>query len=111
MVRSFRSQMEATVPDNVKSSLPEGLLELVKEDPPVLMDLVTAQALKETVVEAVDITVASSLLNSLDIALKEALSDVSTVLWIAVALPFLVALFRHGRPVELQQDSGLEARA
>ena len=82
MVRSFRSDMEATVPDNVKSSLPEGLLELVKEDPQALMDPVTAQALKETVVEAVDIMVANSLLDSLHLALKEALSDVFTVLWI-----------------------------
>ena len=48
-------------------------------------------------------------MNSLNLALNEALSDVFTVLWIAVALSVLVALFLHVRPVKLHEDSGLEA--
>ena len=108
MVQSFRSGTEATVPDNVKSSLPEGLLNSVKEDPQALLDPATAQTLRETVAEAGDITVADSLLNSLNLVLQQALSDVFTVLWIAVALSVLVALFMHVRPVELHKYSGLE---
>lgn len=108
MVQSFRSGTEATVPDTVKSSLPEGLLDSVKEDPQALLDPGTAQTLRETVAEAGDITVADSLLNSLNLVLQQALSDVFTVLWIAVALSVLVALFMHVRPVELHEYSGLE---
>ena len=111
MLRSFRSGTEATVPDNVKSSLPEGLLDSVKEDPQALLDPATAKALKDTIAEtgAGDVSVADSLLNSLNFAIEKALSDVFTVLWIAVALSFLVALFLHVRPVKLHEDSGVEA--
>ena len=109
MVQSFRSRTEATVPDNVKSSHPEGLLNSVKEDPQALLDPATAQTLRETMAETGDTAVADSLLNSLNLALQEALSDVLTVLWIAVALSVLVALFLHVRPVKLHEDSGLEA--
>ena len=100
MVQSFRSGTEVTVSNNVKSSLPEGLLDSVKEDPQALLDPATAQTLRETIAEtgAGDITVTDSLLNSLNLALTEALSDVFTVLWIAVALSFAVALFLRVRP-------------
>ena len=109
MVQSFRSGAESTVPDDVKLSIPEGLLDSVKEDPQALLDPATARTLQETVAEAGDITLAESLLNSLNLALERALSDVFTVLWIAVALSFLVALFLHVRQVKNHEDSGLEA--
>ena len=111
MVQSFRSGTDAMVPDSVRSALPEGLLDSVKEDPQALLDPTTAQALRETVAETGvgDVTVGDSLLNSLNLALTEALSDVFTVLWVAVALSFLVALFLHVRTVKIQDDSGLEA--
>jgi len=111
MVQSFRSGTDSTVPDNVRSALPEGLLESVKEDPQALLDPATAHTLREAIVEtgAGDVTVADGLLNSLNLALTEALSDVFTVLWVAVALSFLVALFLNMRPAKLNGDSGLEA--
>ena len=111
MVQSFRSGTDAMVPDDVRSALPEGLLDSVKEDPQALLDPATAQALQEMVARTGegDVTVADSLLNSLNLALTEALSDVFTVLWIAVALSFLVALFLHVRPVKLHHESGVEA--
>ena len=111
MVQSFRSGTDVTVPDNVRSALPEGLLESVKEDPQALLDPATAQTLREAIVEtgAGDVTVADGLLNSLNLALTEALSDVFTVLWVAVALSFLVALFLNMRPAKLNGDSGPEA--
>jgi len=111
MVQRFRFGPDVTVPDNVRSALPEGLLESVKEDPQALLDPATAQTLREAIVEtgAGDVTVADGLLNSLNLALTEALSDVFTVLWVAVALSFLVALFLNMRPAKLNGDSGLEA--
>ena len=51
MVQSFRSETDVTVPDNVRSTLPEGLLESVKEDPQALLDPATAQTLREAIVE------------------------------------------------------------
>ena len=42
--------------------------------------------------------VADSLLNSLNHALIEALGDVFTALWVAVALSFAVALVLYVRP-------------
>ena len=83
----------------------------MKEDPQALLDPATARTLRETVADAGDISVADSLLNSLNLALERALSDVFTVLWIAVALSFLVALFLRVRPVKPHQDSELEASA
>ena len=111
MVQSFRSGTDAMVPDDVRSAVPGGLLDSVKEDPQALLDPATAQALQETIAETGngDVTVADSLLESLNLALTEALSDVFTVLWIAVALSFAVALFMHVRPVESHHDSKLEA--
>ena len=109
MVQSFRSGTEATVPDDVKAGLPEGLLNSVKEDPQALLDPATARTLQETVAEAGDITVVDGLFNSLNLALKAALSDVFTVLWIVVALSFLVALFLRAPSVKQQEGSGLGA--
>ena len=100
MVQSFRSGTEAVVPDNVRTTLPEGLLDSIKQDPQALLDPATARVLKETVAEAGagNAALADSLLNSLNIALTDALSDVFTVLWVAVALSFVVALFLRVRP-------------
>ena len=97
MVQSFRSGMEAVVPDNVSADLPEGLLDSVKEDPRAVLDPSTAQALKETLAETGDVSLADSLLNSLNLSLTGALSGVFTVLWVAVALSFAVALFLRVR--------------
>ena len=100
MVQSFRSRVTATVPHNVGTALPEGLLDSVTDDPQALLDPSTAQALQETLADAGsgNVPVADSLLNSLNLALTEALSDVFTVLWVAVALSFAVALFLRVRP-------------
>ncbi len=100
MVQSFRSRVTETVPQNVATALPEGLLDSVTDDPQALLDPSTARALQETIADAGsgNIPVAESLLNSLNLALTEALSDVFTVLWIAVALSFAVALFLRVRP-------------
>ena len=100
MVQSFRSGTEAEVPGNVRAALPEGLLDAVKEDPQALLDPVTAQALKETLAETGrgEAPLADSLLNSLHLALTEALNDVFTVLWVGVALSCVVASFLSVRP-------------
>ena len=42
MVQSFRSGVDTTVPHNVRTALPEGTLDLVKEDPRALVDPITA---------------------------------------------------------------------
>ena len=97
MVQSFR--LGLMVPDNVSADLPEGLLNSVKEDPRAVLDASTAQALKETLAETGDVSLADSLLNSLNLALTGALSDVFTVLWVAVVLSFAVALFLRVRTV------------
>ena len=99
MVQSFRAGIGAVVPDNVRAGLPEGMLDAVKEDPRAVLDPATAQALRETVAGAGggDLSVADSLLNSLNLALTQALSDVFTFLWVAVALAFAVALFLRMR--------------
>ena len=99
MVQSFRAGIGAVVPDNVSAGLPEGLLDAVKEDPRAVLDPATAQALRETVAETGggDLSVADSLLNALNLALTQALSDVFTFLWVAVALAFAVALFLRMR--------------
>ncbi len=99
MVHSFRSGMEAVVPDTVSADLPAGLLDSVTEDPRAVLDASTAQALKETLAQTGDVSLADSLLNALNLALTGALSDVFTVLWVAVALSFAVALFLRVRPI------------
>jgi len=100
MVQGFRSGATAIVPDNVRTTLPEGLLDSIKQDPQALLDPDTAEVLKEKVAEAGagNAALADSLLNSLNIALTDALSDVFTVLWVAVALSFVVGLFLRVRP-------------
>jgi len=86
-------------PVTVRDALPEGLLDSVQEDARALVDPAVAQALKETVVEtgSGDVPLADSLLDSLNLALTGALSDVFTVLWVAAALSIPVALFLRVR--------------
>lgn len=87
------------VPDDVGAALPAQLLASVKDDPRALVDPATARVLQESLAEAGigDVVVADRLLNSLILALTDALSDVFTVLWVAVALSFAVALFLRVR--------------
>ena len=95
MLRSFRAGVEALVPAGVRDVLPEGLLDAVKEDPRALVDPAAAEVLKEAVAGpgSANLSVADSLLDSLNLALTGALSDVFTVLWVTVALSLPVALF------------------
>ena len=99
MVQSFRSAVEAAVPDRVRVALPEGLLDSMKNDPQALLDPAMAESLKETLAEAGSggSLVADSLLDSLNVALAGALSNVFTVLAAAAALSFAVALFLRVR--------------
>ena len=100
MVQSFRSAVEAMVPDSVRVALPEGVLDSVKKDPQALLDPATAESLKGTLAEtgSVDSLVADGLLDSLNAALAGGLSNVFTVLAAAAALSFAVALFLRVRP-------------
>ena len=94
MVQRFRSGVEAAVPDDAGAALPAQLLASVKDDPRALVDPATARALQESLAETGmgDVAVADRRLGSLNLALTDALSDVFTVLWVAVALSFAVAL-------------------
>ncbi|MYH61762.1 MAG: MFS transporter [Caldilineaceae bacterium SB0675_bin_29] len=99
MLQSFRTGVETLVPDNVRSILPEGLFSSVKEDPRALVDPAAAQVLKEVVAGpgSGNLPAADSLLHSLNLALTGALSNVFTVLWVAVALSLPVALLLRVR--------------
>lgn len=46
MVLSFQSKLEVIVPDKVRASLPQRLLDSVKQNPQVLLDLAAADSLK-----------------------------------------------------------------
>ena len=100
MVQRFRLGVEGAVPDDVEAVLPTRLLDSVKDDPRALVDPATARTLQETIAETGigDVGLADRLLSSLNLALTDALSDVFTVLWVAVALSFAVALFLRVRP-------------
>ena len=99
MVQRFRAGVEATIPDDLEAALPTHLLGSIKDDPQALVDPTTARALQESLAETgrVDVVVTNHLLNSLNLALTDALSDVFTVLWLAVALSFAAALFLRVR--------------
>jgi len=99
MLQSFRTGVDALVPENVRSVLPEGLFSSVKEDPRALVDPAAAQVLKEAVAGpgGGNLPAADSLLHALNLALTGALSNVFTVLWVAVALSLPVALLLRVR--------------
>lgn len=99
MLQSFRTGVDALVAENVRSVLPEGLFSSVKEDPQALVDPAAAQVLKEAVAGpgGGNLPAAESLLHSLNLALTGALSNVFTVLWVAVALALPVALLLRVR--------------
>ena len=99
MVGSFHSETEAMVSESVRSELPEGLLDSVKDDPSALLDPNTARSLRDTLADtgSEGASVADNLLDSLNLALAQALGDVFTALWIAVALSFAVAVFLRVR--------------
>ena len=88
MVQRFRSGVEAAFPNDLEAALPIQLLASVKNDPRALVDPATARALQEAIAETGigEVVMADRLLNSLNLALTGALSDVFTVLWVAVAL-------------------------
>ena len=99
MLQSFRTGVDALVPDNVRGVLPEGLFSSVKEDPRALVDRAAAQVLKEAVAGpgSENLPAAESLLHWLNLALTGALSNVFTVLWVAVAVSLPVALLLRVR--------------
>ena len=111
MVQSFRSAVDAAVLDSIKAALPERLLDSVKEDPRALLDPATAEALRENLAGAGidDALVADRLLDSLQIALAGGLSNVFTVLAIAAALSFAVALFLRVRTGAETEVTRMEA--
>lgn len=99
MTLTFRSGLDASVPDDVTAALPDGMLASLSDDPRAMLDPAAAQSLKQTFSETGgDAELADSLLNSLDLALTGALGDVFTVLWVAVALSFAAAFFLRVTP-------------
>ncbi len=103
MTLSFGSKLETMASDDLKTSLPEGLLESVKQDPQALLDPSEADLLRERLVEEgpEGIQNVDSLLDSLNAALVGALSDVFTVLVVTAALSSAAALlFRVPTDVE-----------
>lgn len=95
MTVGFWSRLETTVSDELRRSLPRGLLDSIKDNPQALLDPSAAESLRERLAETgaggagkVDL-----LLNSLNIALEGALSDVFAVLVVAAALSFGTAVF------------------
>ena len=107
MVQRFRLGVDATISDDLEAALPTRRLGSIKDDPQALLDPTTAQALQQSLAEtgAGDIALADRLLNSLNLALTDALSDVFTVLWIAVALSFAFALFLRVRTGDVRPQS------
>ncbi|MDE0198116.1 MAG: hypothetical protein OXK78_07970 [Caldilineaceae bacterium] len=76
MLQSFRMGIDALGPENVRSALPVGLLDSVKEDPRALVDPAAAQVLTETLAGTG----------------RENLSLPDSLLWVAVALSISASL-------------------
>ena len=81
MVLSFRSKLEVIVPDKVRASLPQRLLDSVKQNPQALLDPAAAGSLKGHLAEAgaEDVQMVDRLLDSLNAALVGGLGDAFTV--------------------------------
>ncbi|MXY93838.1 MAG: MFS transporter [Caldilineaceae bacterium SB0670_bin_27] len=94
LVQSFRLKVEARVPDEVRAALPAGLLDSVKENPQALLNPAEAEALREVLAEAGsdDSLIIDSLLDSLNAALADGLSNVFTVLAVVATLSCAGAL-------------------
>lgn len=107
MAQRFRSGVDATVPDDLDAALPTQLFASVKNDPQALLDPTTAQVLQQSLAEtdSIDVALADLLLNALNLDLTNALSDVFTVLWVAVALSFAAALFLRVRAEDIHHQS------
>ena len=88
-------EVEAAVPDDVGAAIPTRLLASVKDDPRALVDPATARALQQAHCRDRHrgmLRWPTACWTSLNLALTDALSDVFTVLWVAVALSFAAAL-------------------
>lgn len=91
LVQSFRSGVDAMVPDSVEAALPGGLLDSVKEDPQALLDPAMAESLRDSLAEAGSGDLLAGLLESLNAALAGGLNTVFIVLTVAAALSFALA--------------------
>lgn len=111
LVQSFRSGVDAVVTDDVRAALPDGFLDSIKDNPQALLDPATAASLGEGLAgtESGDIPVAESLLESLNVALADGLSNVFTVLAVAAALSFAIAWFLRARTDAETEATGTEA--
>ena len=94
MTSSFSSKLETIVSGKSASSLPEGWLESVRENPKDLLDPTAGDSLRGELAEAgpVGVQKADKILDSLQAVLAGALTDVFTVLVIASGLSFGAAL-------------------
>ena len=94
MTSSFSSKLETIVSGKSASSLPEGWLESVRENPKELLDPTAGDSLRGELAEAgpVGVQKADKILDSLQAVLAGALTDVFTVLVIASGLSFGAAL-------------------
>ena len=91
----FASSLEEAVPESVKGALADGQLEDLQSDPRALLDTAAADGLRADLEAAGPdgAPVAQQLLDSLRVALLEALDSVFVVACIAAALSLGVALF------------------
>ena len=91
----FASNLEEVVPEAVRDALAAGRFEELQDDPRALVDSATADGLRaELAASGSDgAALAQALLDSLDVALREALDSVFVVASIAAALSLGFALF------------------
>ena len=114
MTVGFWSRLETTVSDDLRESLPRGLLGSLKAEPQVLLNPSEADSLRERLAEpgAEGVRKADVLLDALDVALAGALADVFAVLVVAAALSFGAALlFRVPTDAERMRQAGQELAA
>ena len=91
----FSSSLEEAVPAAVKAALADGRFEALQDDPRVLVDSDAADTLRSDLAETGPdgAAVAQELLDSLGVALREALDSVFLVACIAAALSLGFAVF------------------
>ncbi len=110
MLLSFRSKLEVMVPDKVRASLPQRLLDSIKQNPQALLDPAATDSLKGHLAEAgaedEDVQMVDRLLDLLNAALAGGLGDVFTVLVVAAGLFFGLALsFRMPSDAEMARQA------